>query len=121
MSRPSTSATTRMLWSSSVPKSGSQTVNGHVYVISHLPFDAPAADVSGLVAVGAVSIAQSGPADKPSTGSGPAALNRPSTATAGALYYDTDLQRIIVSDGDYWRRPDTGEIVHCFGQRTGKF
>src|SRR5258708_40280060 len=105
-----------MIWSSGAANGVKTVVNGTVYTTSRLPFDAPAADVSGLVAIGAISVMQSGLGDRPGN---PHQLNRPSTATVGALYLDLDRQHaVLVSDGDYWRDSYPGEIVHSHGSRT---
>jgi hypothetical protein len=104
-----------MIWSNSVVRGVTKTVNGHPYVVSQLPFDAPTADVAGLVSQGAINIMPSGLGDR----SGPThKTNRPSTATVGMLYYDQDRQHVVVSDGDYWRDIVTGDVVQSHGPRT---
>jgi hypothetical protein len=96
-----------MIWNGAAVYGTSVTVNNHVYVKGAAAFDAPNADVAGLVAAGAASIALSGPSDPP----GQPFFNRPAPgegAAVGQLYMDTTLGKLIAWNGDRWVDPVTG-------------
>jgi hypothetical protein len=125
----------RMVWSTANVSWGqNKVVNGRTYVTGPGTFDCLNGDVAGLQAAGAILIAQSGAVAFSPQGTPPATPQvlfneaplspgvmipyvtgtdpgRPVAASAGTLYVDVGIQRVIVWDGSYWRDIWTGQIV----------
>jgi hypothetical protein len=64
------------------------------------------ADAEQLEANGWIAVAPSGP-----TSARPAGTLGLYQASPGQLYYDTTISKLIISDGQTWRDPSTGNAV----------